>query len=72
MWIIERYGDRLKMTTTELSDMVTAVISAAPDYEVAHSMEDELMKKWIREHASFDELGEFIRMWEADFPRYCA
>ncbi len=60
------------MDATELADRVTAVIDVAADYEAAHSMEDKLMKEWIRQHTSLGELGEFIRMWEADFPRYCA
>ena len=61
------------MNTTELTDRVTSVIDAAGDYEKAHSMEDRLMKEFIREHASPVAIREFNRMWEAaDFPRHYA
>ena len=60
------------MTIVQLHENVETIRGYAHDDEVAHGMEDDLMRSWIRAKATPEELSEFDRLWSTDFARWCA
>ena len=61
------------MNLSSLTERIDSIIAVGDDDpEMAHGDEDDLMTEWIMGHASPEELAEFDRLWNAQFPRWGA
>lgn len=60
------------MTEDRLKFLVNETIRISGDYEAAHSEEDKLHLRLIREFCPDWVVKEVERLSDADFPRYCA
>lgn len=65
------------MTTEEIEAKIEGIRTGAGDYEVAHAMEDELQRDFIRYVATLgipisSKAKLVLSTDKIDFPRYCA